>query len=368
MVCKLHSIKSMNKENKFSRYSPEKILENLSTAVLIFDDQLKLSYINPAGEGLFAHSASHAKNRSLHELIHNSETMAEQLTAAMETGQSFTQRGCQLELPVLGKICVNCTVTPVINGTTTSGAMMELRQIDHHMRIEQEEHLIAQQEATRELLRGLAHEIKNPLGGLRGSAQLLERELTDASLKEYTQIIIDEADRLQNLIDRMLGPNNVPRMQPTNIHEALEHVRELVQAEAGTTLQIKQDYDPSLPELEADAELLVQALLNIVRNAAQALGNKGTIVLRTRVLRKKNIGSKIYRLVASIEVEDNGPGIDERVRDTIFYPMITTRSEGTGLGLSIAQSLINKHGGLVECSSQPGKTVFTVLLPMEKTP
>lgn len=356
----------MNGKNAFSGYPPDKILDNLSTAVLVFDRHLKLSYINPAGEQLFAHSARHASNRSLHELIYNSETMARQLTAAMQTGESFTQRGYQLELPELGKISVNCTVTPVTDGTTTSAAMMELRQIDHHMRIEQEEHLITQQEATRELLRGLAHEIKNPLGGLRGSAQLLERELTDASLKEYTQIIIDEADRLQNLIDRMLGPNNVPRMQPTNIHEVLEHVRELVQAEAGKTLQIKQDYDPSLPELEADAELLIQALLNIVRNAAQALGNKGVIVLRTRALRKKNIGNKVYRLVASIEIEDNGPGIDARVRDTIFYPMITTRSEGTGLGLSIAQSLVNKHRGLVECSSQPGQTVFTVLLPMEE--
>lgn len=355
----------MSEKNTLSSHAPDRILENLSTAVLIFNNQLKLSYINPAGENLFAHSARHANNRHLDELIHEAQPVADQLIKAMETGQTFTRQGCHLVLPVVGRISVNCTVTPVADGGSSTSAMMELRQIDHHLRIEQEEQLIAQQEATRELLRGLAHEVKNPLGGLRGSAQLLERELTDASLKEYTQIIIDEADRLQNLIDRMLGPNNVPRMQPVNIHEVLEHVRELVQAEAGNKLQIKQDYDPSLPEFDADAELLIQALLNIVRNAAQALGNEGTIILHTRVLRKKNIGSKIYRLVACIDIEDNGPGVDERVRGTIFYPMITTRSEGTGLGLSIAQSLIYKHNGVVECSSQPGKTVFTVLLPLD---
>ena len=215
------------------------------------------------------------------------------------------------------------------------------------------------------MVRGLAHEIKNPLGGLRGAAQLLEREIDEASLKEYTQIIIGEADRLQNLLNRMLGPNDVPDIQSTNIHTVLERVRELVQAEAGESLQVQQDYDPSLPELQADPELLVQAVLNIVRNAAQALEGKGDITLRTRVKRQFNIGVRKHRLVAVIDIIDNGPGIESDLQEKIFYPMITTRDEGTGLGLSIAQSLISRHQGLIECYSQPGNTVFTILLPLE---
>jgi len=199
----------------------------------------------------------------------------------------------------------------------------------------------------------------------RSVAQLLERELNDDSLKEYTQIIISEADRMQALMDRMLGPNTLPRLQAVNVHEVLEHVRELVQVESGDGLTLQQDYDPSLPELQADPELLIQALLNIVRNAAQALKGKGTIKLRTRVQRNFNIGARRHRLVACIEVIDNGPGIDTVLQKQVFYPMITGRSDGTGLGLSIAQALISRHQGLIECSSQPGETVFTILLPLD---
>ena len=170
---------------------------------------------------------------------------------------------------------------------------------------------------------------------------------------------------MQALMDRMLGPNTLPRLQAVNVHEVLEHVRELVQVESGDGLTIQQDYDPSLPELQADPELLIQALLNIVRNAAQALQGKGTIRLRTRVQRNFNIGARRHRLVACIEVIDNGPGIDAVLQKQVFYPMITGRSDGTGLGLSIAQALISRHQGLIECSSQPGETVFTVLLPLD---
>jgi len=243
--------------------------------------------------------------------------------------------------------------------------LVELRQIDYQLRIEQEEHLITQQQATHELVRGLAHEIKNPLGGLRGAAQLLEQEIKDDALLEYTQIIISEADRLRALMDSMLGPNELPKIQAVNIHQILERVRDLVQAEAGRKLRFHHDYDPSLPDLQADPDLLLQALLNIVRNAAQALGNDGDIAVRTRVQRNFNIGSSRHRLVARIEITDNGPGIAEDLHKQIFYPMITGRSDGTGLGLSIAQALISRHQGLIECNSQPGNTVFTILLPLD---
>ena len=343
----------------------EQIIEHLSTALLIFDTQLQLEFINSAGEMMFSHSARHLCGRSVHELLVNSEEMVESLATSITSEQVVIQRGCLLELPDAHDLRVNCTFTPICDARGVSRVLVELRQIDHYLRVEQEEHLINQQQATHALVRGLAHEIKNPLGGLRGAAQLLEREINDEALKDYTHIIISEADRLHALIDRMLGPNTIPQLQPVNVHQVLEHVRDLVLAESGDGLTIKQDYDPSLPELEADPDLLIQALLNIVRNAAQAVNGEGAIRLRTRVQRNFNIGSRKHRLVACIDVIDNGPGIDEDLQKQMFYPMITGRSDGTGLGLSIAQALISRHHGLIECSSKPGETVFTILLPLD---
>ncbi len=344
----------------------EQVLDNLSTTVLVFDAQFRLIFINQAGEVMLAHSARHACGRLIHELVVNAEALVEQLASAFTTQQGISKRGCRLQLPDAPDLRVNCTFTPVIENGEVTTVQVELRQIDHQLRVEQEELLITQQEATRALGRGLAHEIKNPLGGLRGAAQLLEREIIDDALKEYTRIIIGEADRLQGLMNRMLGPNNLPEMRAVNIHEVLERVRNLVQAEAGDSLQILQDYDPSLPNLYADPDLLTQSILNIVRNANQALGGRGEILLRTRIQRNSNSGTHKHRLIARIEITDNGPGIEEGLRRKIFYPMVTNRSGGTGLGLSIAQALVSRHHGLIECASQPGETTFTILLPLEE--
>ena len=344
----------------------ELVLDNLSTAVLVFDDQFRLRYINQAGEVMLAHSARHACDRSVHELVVNSESLEENLAKAITSGQVIVQRGCQLELPDAMPLRLNCTYTPVLDEDVGTHVLIEMRQVEHQMRVEQDELLINQQQATRLLIRGLAHEIKNPLGGLRGAAQLLEREITAPELTEYTQIIIGEADRLQALIDRMLGPNKLPNMQSLNIHEVLERVRGLVHAEVGNNIEFVHDYDPSLPELQADPDQLEQAVLNIVRNATQAMQGKGTITLRTRVLRNFNIGARRFRLVVQINIIDTGPGIDSELQKKMFYPMVTSRSEGTGLGLSIAQALISRHEGLIECQSEPGETIFTILLPLDK--
>ncbi|HSG11912.1 MAG TPA: nitrogen regulation protein NR(II) [Gammaproteobacteria bacterium] len=344
----------------------ELVLDNLSTAVMVFDEQFRLRYINQAGEVMLAHSARHACDRSVHELVVNSEALQEQLAKTITSGQVIVQRGCQLELADAMTLRVNCTFTPVFDETMGTHVLIEMRQIDHQMRVEQDELLIDQQQATRLLVRGLAHEIKNPLGGLRGAAQLLEREISAPELLEYTQIIIGEADRLQALIDRMLGPSALPQLRQLNIHEVLERVRGLVRAEVGNELVFVQDYDPSLPELHADPDQLEQAVLNIVRNATQAMQGKGTITLRTRVLRNFNIGARKYRLVVQINIIDTGPGIEEELQKKIFFPMVTTRSEGTGLGLSIAQALVSRHEGLIECQSEPGETTFTILLPLGK--
>lgn len=356
----------MERNTQHTGSMAERVLDNLSTAVLVFDDGLRLIYLNQAGEVMLAHGARHACGRSIHELVVNAEVLVDHLARAFTEHQVISRRGCQLELPDAPDLRVNCTFTPVIDSVSVQCVQLELHKVDHHLRVEQDEALINQQQATYALVRGLAHEIKNPLGGLRGAAQLLERQIKDDTLKEYTRIIIGEADRLQGLMDRMLGPNSLPVMRAVNIHEVLQRVRELVLAESGDSLNILQDYDPSLPDLYADPDLLIQAILNIVRNASQALAGNGKIMLRTRILRNFNIGTRKHRLVARIEVTDDGPGIDEDLLKKIFYPMVTNRIEGTGLGLSIAQSLIGRHHGLVECASQPGETTFTILIPLEE--
>jgi len=262
-------------------------------------------------------------------------------------------------------ITVNLSATPLLENGKLSEILIEIQQVDRHLRITKEEQLLAQQNTSRMLVRGLAHEIKNPLGGLRGAAQLLDLELQDPELKEYTQIIIAESDRLQDLMDKMLGPNKPAHKCFLNIHEVLERVRYLVAAEANNSIILITDYDPSIPELYADKNQLIQALLNIVRNAVQAIQTEGEITIRSRISRHMTIGRKRYKLTVKIEIIDNGPGIKPELMDQIFYPMITSRAEGTGLGLSIAQSLINQHNGLIECESEPGNTVFSIYLPLE---
>ena len=239
--------------------------------------------------------------------------------------------------------------------------------MDQQLRIAREERMLIQQQANAELLRNLAHEIRNPLGGLRGAAQLLEHELPQPSLREYTQVIIKEADRLQLLMDRLLVPHRVPKYEPTNIHEVLERVRSLLLAESPQGVAIRRDYDTSLPDLIGDREKLIQVVLNIARNAVQAMQGHGEIIFRTRAERQVTLARKRYRVAIKLQIIDNGPGIPEDIRDRIFYPLVTGRAEGSGLGLTLAQTFITQHHGMIECESQPGRTCFTILLPLEST-
>lgn len=356
----------MNAMERPSTDNRQRALENLTTAVVILDESLHLVYMNPASEMLFESSARQARNMRLADLLPGSHDFLANLASAMRNRHPFSER--ELVLQLHGRpVTVDCTVTPLMDPGEEPALMVEMLQVDRQLRISREEHLLAQNQATSLLIRGLAHEIKNPLGGLRGAAQLLERELPEASLKEYTRIIIEEADRLQSLVDRMLGPRTRPQFRAINIHNILEHVRNLVLAEAPKGIKIWRDYDPSIPDLQGDSDLLIQAILNIVRNAAQALGEQGKITLRTRIVRQFTIGQIRHKLALRLDVIDNGPGIPPELQETIFFPMITGRAEGTGLGLSIALNLINQHGGLIECESQPGNTVFTLLLPLEHT-
>lgn len=346
----------------------QRILDNLNSVVLLFDPDLRLRYMNPAAEMLFQISARHMQGLPAGSLIHCPAEMVEKnLNRALQSGHPFTEREINMPLPGDRTVTVDCTVIPLSEQDGEKGLLVEIQQIDRQLRISREEHRLIQHQATRGLIRGLAHEIKNPLGGLRGAAQLLERELVDPSLHEYTQIIISEADRLQSLVDRLLGPNRLPRLEQVNLHSLLERVRNLVLAESGKRVRVVRDYDPSIPELYADSDRIIQAMLNIVRNAARALEGEQNpqLILRSRILRQITIGNQRHRLVAMIEIEDNGPGVAEEILDTLFYPMVTASDGGMGLGLSISQSLINLHGGLIECDSKPGQTVFRVLLPVE---
>ena len=342
----------------------QRILESLNSAVLLFDESMRLKYVNPAAETLFSVSARHLLNQPYQALIQESADLQFQLEEAFQSGRPFTRHEVSLDLGNDNHVMVDFTAVPLIEPGCATEILVELHSVDRLLRISREENQLAQQEATQKILRGLAHEIKNPLGGLRGAAQLLERQLDSEDLKEYTQVIIDEADRLQKLVNRILGPNNLPNKRSINIHHVLEHIRSLLLAEGKSNVSIVRDYDPSIPELQADPDQLIQAFLNITRNAYQALDEEGTITLRTRIERKYTLGKQRYDLVARIEIIDNGPGIPEDILDKIFFPMVTGRAEGTGLGLSIAQSLIQQHDGLIEVISVPGGTVFTVLLPI----
>ena len=342
-----------------------RLLENLNTAVLLFDWELHLRYLNPAAEVLLAASARQARGLSLQELLGSHQELIDSFRRALESNHPFTERDVALSLPGGRTITVDCTVTPLNEPQHATELLVEVLRVDHHRRIVREESLLAQHHASRAVVRGLAHEIKNPLGGLRGAAQLLEREFADESLKEYTGIIIGEADRLQNLVNRMLGPNTLPQRRLINIHQIAERVRTLAAAEAPPGVQIIRDYDPSIPDFMADPDQLIQALLNIVRNALQAVGQQGEIILRTRSLRQATIGHQRHKLAIRLDVIDNGPGIPPEMLENIFFPMVTGRPDGTGLGLPIAQDLVHQHRGLIECSSEPGRTVFTLLLPIE---
>lgn len=347
-----------------------RVLENLSFSVLLFDRELYLQYMNSAAEILFAVSARHMVRHRAVDLIQCSSGLdQESLSSAQDSGRPFTEREISLKLQNGETVTVDCTVTPITDDEGEEYLMLEMQRIDRQLRISREEYLLNQHDAARDLIRGLAHEIKNPLGGLRGAAQLLERELDDPSLQEYTQVIINEADRLQSLVNRMLCSHRLLEKSWINVHMILERVRSLMVAEYGDSLQIKRDFDPSIPELHVDSDRIIQAILNIVRNAAQAVGDKGggEILLRSRIMRQFTIGNVCHRLVVLIEIEDNGPGIPQEIREKIFYPMVSSGGGGMGLGLSITQSLIHQQGGLVEFTSNDGNTIFRVILPLEKS-
>jgi two-component system nitrogen regulation sensor histidine kinase GlnL len=346
-------------------------LELLATAVVLLDGELRVHYVNPAAETLFAVSRKSILGQPFPALFADSGPLDGLLQQVIRDERGFADQDLVLIPTGHEPLHLNCIATPV--DLTHAILLLELRPIDQRLRIEREEQRITQHQANRELIRNLAHEIKNPLGGLRGSAQLLERELDRPELREYTRVIIKEADRLQGLLDRLLTPHRPPNQLPMSIHEVCERVRSLILAEFRGGVRVERDYDASLPEFRGDPEQLIQAVLNIVRNAAQAIlgtrraatGNDvGKILLRTRIARRVTLARQLHKLALELQVIDNGPGIPAEIRDKIFNPLVSGREGGTGLGLTLAQAYVQQHHGAIECESQPGRTCFRIVLPL----
>ncbi|MEO8158920.1 MAG: nitrogen regulation protein NR(II) [Betaproteobacteria bacterium] len=340
-------------------------LDALATAVVLLDSEHVVHYVNPAAENLLAVSAKNIVGMSLDRMLADPELMIASVNYARENNCSYTQHELTLTMTGHPAIEVSCTVTPM-ETSDLDGFLLELSPLHQQLRIAREERLMDQSTQTRELIRNLAHEIKNPLGALRGAAQLLDRELERPELHEYTQVIMKEADRLQSLMDRLLTPHRLPQITHFNIHEALERVRSLLLAEFPQNIAIVPDYDVSLPPLMADREQIIQALLNIARNGAQAMQGKGKLILRTRVARRVTLAKKMYKLALMVNIIDNGPGIPEELKDKIFFPLVSGRDGGHGIGLTIAQTFVSQHHGTIEVESRPGETRFSILFPISQ--
>jgi two-component system nitrogen regulation sensor histidine kinase GlnL len=349
--------------------SPFGGLDLLSSSVILLDERFAICYMNPAAQNLLATSLKVLAGKSLSSVVAYSHILQTALDNALAHDWNYTGQNIELRRDDGEILHVNCTVNP----TEAPGArlLVELWPIDQQLKATREERLLEQQQANRELIRNLAHEIKNPLGGIRGAAQLLEHELNNPGLREYTQVIIKEADRLQDLMQRLLSPHRLMQPAPVNIHEILERVRSLLTAEFPQTLKVQRDYDTSLPDLVGDREQLIQVILNIARNAAQAIsdrpeGGSGLITLRTRAARQVTLAKRRYRLALELQVIDNGPGIPDDIRERMFYPLVSGREGGSGLGLTLAQSFVQQHQGTIECESRPGYTCFAIRLPLGK--
>tara|TARA_A100001037_G_C15147877_1_gene637331 strand:+ start:679 stop:1809 length:1131 start_codon:yes stop_codon:yes gene_type:complete len=352
--------------NKGEQLLPKGQIANyLNTAVAVTDRDLKITYLNSSAEAFFGTSEQHCMNTPLYDLlVENGAPALDGLLEVFNTGQTVTKRAATFRMRDGRQVYADFTASVDPAGTAL---LIELQPMNRFIRINREDHSTHSQKTSKHLIRGLAHEIKNPLGGLRGAAQLLEHELIDPTLHEYTQVIIEEADRLTDLVDRMLGPNKISKKKEVNLHESLERVIRIVDAELPGKIDFKRDYDPSLPSIMGDQAQLVQALMNLMRNAGQALSktNNAKVLVKTRAVRKFTIGNQLHRLVAQVDIIDNGPGVPDEMMERMWFPMVSGQATGTGLGLSITQTIIGQHGGSIECLSKPGETCFSVFIPLE---
>ena len=327
---------------------------------MLLDQDGVVVYLNSSAQVLFRLSVRQILGRRLSAFIQSAEELDALVERTRGTGLAFARREMELDI-TSHRLVVDCRATPY---PALDGTLLEFVDMESQRRIHREAELLAQQELSRRMLGQLAHEVKNPLGGLRGAAQLLARQLPEDVHKAYTDVIIGEADRLAALVDGMLRPAEPPQQRMANVHEVTEHVAQLIVAEKPAEVCVHKDYDPSLPPVFIDVDQLIQAFLNLAKNALQSVGEAGNLTFRSRALSNYNVNGQRHRLVISIEIEDDGPGIDAALKDTIFYPLVTGRSTGNGFGLTIAQELVSRNGGLIEFTSTPEHTRFQVRLPV----
>ena len=341
------------------------IIDHLATSVLLFDENLHLVSINSAGESLLSMSSKRIIGLTPEKIWPNTMFFPDMIRKSFQFVRTRIERGVEMGLINRDSVKVDCIFTPIVINDETKEIIVELVGVDTFVREMQEFNHQTVQKVANESVQGMAHEIKNPLGGIRGAAQLMEKELDDESLLEYTKIIINESDRLRNFLDRMMAANTHPVRSDTNIHEIIEYVISIIRVESSRNLHIEKDYDPSIPTINADREQLIQAVLNLLRNAVQATTNDERILLKTRIKRQITIQNKLNKLAIQLDIIDNGPGIPVEIESGAFYPMVTGRAEGTGLGLSIAQQLIQSHGGIINYERKENNTYFSILFPIE---
>ncbi|MEO0574639.1 MAG: nitrogen regulation protein NR(II) [Pseudomonadota bacterium] len=344
------------------------MFEHLATSVVLVDEQFCVLELNPAAENLLYVSRDTIRGKLLSGCFDSPDVITDLLERCLRGQQTYARELLlRSDKDGLNKLYIDCRVAPY-SGATSNALLVEFNDITSRLRISRDNELKSQHGVGRLITRQLAHEIKNPLGGLRGAAQLLQRQIGDTSLHEYTDIIVGEVDRLASLVDALLGPGGASKKTAVNIHDVIEHVVRITAADVGHSIAWQRDYDPSLPTLELDRDQMIQAILNIVRNAVSAAKtgkSTGNIVLRTRAITNETIGDTRHRVIASIEIQDDGPGIAPDLKDSVFYPLVTGRADGSGIGLPLSQELINRHDGLIEFTSEPGRTVFQIRLPLD---
>lgn len=340
----------------------EDILDTLVTAVLRLDGGDRVEYLNPAAASLLETSPGHARGKKLRDLLPVDETLVTYIDRARRGGEPLALAEIELScgVPPGKRRRTSCDILPLDAGAI----QVEFQVLDRRPWTGREPALAHDPQSQRLLFQALAHEVKNPLSGLRGAAQLMAAETVDPAQREYLDVMLRETGRLRDLVDDLLGPARPPRFAAINIHEVLEHVRALL-ASGNKRIEWRRDYDPSLPELRGDPDQLAQVFLNLAGNAIEATNGKGEIGLRTRIERQVVIGGLRHRTGIRVDIEDKGPGVPEHLRGSLFLPLVTGRADGTGLGLAIAQDIVQRHGGLIDWKSEPGMTVFSVLLPIE---
>ena len=345
-------------------------LDELNTAVLLLDNSLKIKYLNSSAQSILDTSLKASKDKDLKELFFEQSEDFDSFLSNLKNKRDFAKVDALLFIKGGKKLLCDYHIKSFSDKSIGEGFIFEIINRDYSHEIRERLRSQTNQEVTSAFVKGLAHEIKNPLSGIRGAAQLLSQKLPQEHLNEYTDIIINQTDRLTSLVNNILGPNKKPSFELQNIHAPLENVLHLLQQDLSESgIDLIKDYDPSIPEISIDIYLLEQSVLNLVKNAKESLEEgevfSPEIRIVTRVLRQEFLGQTQHKTVCSISVRDNGPGIPKDLKDSIFFPMISSKATGSGLGLSITQGIISQHNGIIKCESEPGKTEFSILIPIK---